>query len=308
MIFVRLILIAVIAIGTYLTLNVAYASATPKSIAVSPIPSEHVAGATISIENKIVEFDENLEKTIDDALAGTRGTYAIVIKDLQTGATYTRNSEREFPTASLYKLWVMAETYHQIDEGKFSEEASMSATVESLNKAFGISSESAELTEGGFTMSVNEALNRMITVSHNYAAYMLTQKIKTANLKSFLEINGFTSSKVGPDPESTASDIALFLEKLYRKELGTAEHTTKMLDLLAAQKLNDRIPKYLPKGTRVMHKTGELDGVKHDVGIVEGPKGDYIIVLLSETNDQLAAAERLANISKNVYDYMNSWK
>lgn len=303
MVLVRFILITVIAIGTFLTLHVAYASATPKAILASPIPNEFVAGASTAA-TETVPFDAELGKSIDDALAGTRGNYAVIVKDLTTGATYSKNSERTYPTASLYKLWVMAETYHQIEEGKLDEEASMSANVESLNKAFGIASESAELQEGSFAMSVSEALEKMITVSHNYAAYMLTQKIKTSNMKTFLETNGLTHSKVGPDPESTASDMALYLEKLYTGKLSSEEHTKKMLDLLAGQKLNDRIPKYLPKGTKVMHKTGELDRVKHDVGIVSGPKGDYIIVLMSDSGDQLAAAERLANISKNVYDYM----
>lgn len=305
MILARIFLIAVVAIGTYLILDVTYASAQVTEITASPIPDENVQGASVAADGTASSvFDEELGKTIDDALAGTRGTYAVVIKDLRTGATYTLTPDRVFPTASLYKLWVMGETYHQIAEGTLTEETKMSNTVEALNKAFGIASESAELKEGEFAMTVKEALNKMITVSHNYAAYMLMMKIKTANTKTFIETHGFTGSKVGPDPESTPTDMALFLEKLYRGELGTPENTQKMLDLLALQQLNDRIPKYLPKGTKVMHKTGELGRVKHDVGIVKAPSGDYVIVLMSDSSDQLAAAERLANISKNVYEYM----
>jgi beta-lactamase class A len=306
MILVRLLLVVVIAIGTYLTLDVAYASAQVTKIAASPIPSENVAGATTSAEAiELPIFDPELGRKIDDALAGTTGTYAVVVKDLNTGATYTKNADRVYDTASLYKLWVMAETYHQIAEGKFTEDTKVSGTVEALNKSFGIASESAELKEGGFTMTVKEALEKMITVSHNYAAYMLTQKIKTANMKTFLTDNGLTHSQVGPDPKTTASDMELFFDKLSKKELGTPENTQKMLELLAGQKMNDRIPKYLPKDIRVMHKTGELDRVKHDVGIVSTPNGDYILVLMSDSSDQLAAAERLANISKGVYEYMS---
>lgn len=306
MIFVRLLLIFVIAMGTYLTLDVIYSSSVVTKIAVSPIPREDVAGATDSATEALAPptFDKGLNDAIDDALAGTHGTYAVVVKDLATGATYTRNADRKFATASLYKLWVMGETYHQIAEGKFTEDTEMHDTVESLNKTFGIASESAELKDGEFTMTVQQALEKMITISHNYAAYLLTKKIKPANMQTFLNAHNLSHSKVGPDPTSTPSDIAAFLEKLYTKQLGTPEHTQKMLDLLAAQELNDRIPKYLPKGTKVMHKTGELDRVKHDVGIVSGPTGDYILVLMSESTDQLAAAERLANISKNVYEYM----
>lgn len=305
MILVRLLLVAVIAIGTYLTLDVAYASAKVTKITASPIPGGSVAGASTSADPlETLEFDSELGKKIDDALAGTSGTYSVIVKDLNTGATYTRNPDREYDTASLYKLWVMGETYQQIQEGKFTEETKVSGTVEALNKTFGISSESAELKEGEFSMTIKEALEKMITISHNYAAYMLTQKIKSASMKSFLADNGLTHSKVGPDPKATAADMSLFLEKLYKKQLGTAENSQKMLELLARQQLNDRIPKYLPKDIRVMHKTGELDRVKHDVGIVSAPTGDYILVLMSDSSDQLAAAERLANVSKGVYEYM----
>lgn len=42
------------------------------------------------------------------------------------------------------------------------------------------------------------------------------------------------------------------------------------------QKINDRIPKFLPKEVVVAHKTGDMDYFEHDVGIVYTPKGDYI--------------------------------
>ena len=54
-----------------------------------------------------------------------------------------------------------------------------------------------------------------------------------------------------------------------------------------------------------MHKTGELGGMKHDVGIVSGPSGDYIIVLMSDSNNPKAAAERMAKVSENVFNYMS---
>lgn len=286
-------------------LDVAYVSAQDTKIAVSPIPKEEVAGSSSS-QLPVLIFDESLGKSIDDALSGTSGTYAVIVKDLRGGKVYSKNENEAFLTASLYKLWVMAETYEQIAEGKITEENEMSNSVENLNKTFKLASESAELKEGNISLTVKQALEKMITVSDNYAAYLLMTKIKTSNVKSFIERNNFSHSSIGSDPKTTATDMALFLEKLYRQELGTKEHTEKMLNLLARQQLNDRIPKYLPENITVMHKTGELDGVKHDVGIVSGPSGDYIIVLMSESDDPKAAAERLAKVSEVVYKFMET--
>lgn len=304
MLLVRFLLITVIAVGTYLTLDVAYASAQDTKIAVSPIPDEEVAGDTTA-GTTLQLFDDQLDKSINEALAGTNGTYAIIIKDLRTGKTYTKNEHESFETASLYKLWVMAETYRQVADGTLTEETGMKNSVESLNKIFNISSESAELQEGEISLTVKQALEKMITISDNYSAYLLMTKIRTSSVRSLLESQNFSSSSIGPEPKTDPADMALFLEKLYRNELGTREHTEKMLDLLGKQQLNDRIPKYLPKGIKVMHKTGELGRMKHDVGIVSGPSGDYIIVLMSDSNNPQAAAERLAKVSENVYNYMS---
>ena len=79
-----------------------------------------------------------------------------------------------------------------------------------------------------------------------------------------------------------------------------------MIDILKEQTLNDRIPKNLPQQTEVAHKTGELFGFKHDAGIIFGKKGDYIIVVLSETKNPKLSAEKIAKFSKEVFDYFEA--
>ncbi|MBP7832919.1 MAG: serine hydrolase [Candidatus Levybacteria bacterium] len=248
-----------------------------------------------------------LPKIVSDSLSGTTGTYAVVIKNLSTGESYQLNETRKFDSASLYKLWVMATTYQIMETGKLDPEVILDRSIPELNEKFDIASESAELTEGQFTMSVKNALHQMITISHNYAALALSEKIGLSNVTKFLKNNSLSNSRIGGDlPQTTASDIALFYEKLYAGKLGSKGSTASMLELLKKQQLNDRIPKYLPEGLEVAHKTGELGAVKHDTGIVFTPKGDYIIVLLSETNSQTAAAERQALLSKAVFEYFQN--
>ncbi|KKQ37961.1 MAG: Beta-lactamase, partial [Candidatus Levybacteria bacterium GW2011_GWC2_37_7] len=182
----------------------------------------------------------------------------------------------------------------------------LSEDVRVLNQDFNIDPESSELTGGTITLTVKDALKQMITISHNYSALLLTKRIKLSNVAKFLETNGFKDSSVGgsgDSPKSTADDIALFFEKLYKGELANTQYTKEMLDLLKAQTLNDKLPKYLPKGTVVAHKTGEIDYLSHDGGIVYTPKGDYIIVVLSESEFPSGAEDRIAQISKSVFNY-----
>lgn len=251
---------------------------------------------------------KSLHEVIEKSLEGTQGTYSVYIKHLKTNESYAHNENRVYESGSLYKLWTMATVFDQLESGELEEDQKLSQGIAVLNRKFSISPENAEQTSGTITLTVKEALNQMITISHNYAALLLTEKIKLSTVGKWLDENKFTNSKVGSDgsaPQTTALDMALFLERLYRAELGSAENTNKMLDLLKAQKLNNKLPLYLPAGTIIAHKTGELGWYSHDAGIVYTQKGDYIIVVLSESSSPKGAEERIGQLSKNVFDYFS---
>lgn len=254
---------------------------------------------------KIFPASKALGEIIDKELTGIKENYGVVIKNLKTGEYYTSGEKSTYEAASLYKLWVMATAYEQIKNGSLREDEVLSQDVEVLNEKFGISSESAELTQGTITLSVADSLYKMITISDNYAALLLTEKVRLSSVASFLEKNGFSESHVDVEgaPITTAYDIALFFEKLYRGEIIDSQYSAKMLSLLKEQKLNNKIPKYLPQGTIIAHKTGELGEYTHDAGIVYVDKGDYIIVVLSKTKDPSLAEEKISDISASSYNY-----
>ena len=52
---------------------------------------------------------------------------------------------------------------------------------------------------------------------------------------------------------------------------------------------NTRIPLRLPDGTRVAHKTGTLDGVVNDAGVVYGERTDLALAFLCEGQADPAA-------------------
>ena len=97
-----------------------------------------------------------------------------------------------------------------------------------------------------------------------------------------------------------------FFEKLYKGELIDPMYSQKMLTLLKAQQINHKIPKYLPDTVMIAHKTGELDEFSHDAGIVYTAEGDYVIVLLSDSDNPRAAEEVLARTSESIYSYFTS--
>lgn len=250
--------------------------------------------------------NESLKDIVENALLGTKGTYGIVVKNFKTGETYYANEHRVYEAGSLYKLWVMATAFNKIRTGAWKENQVLTEDVAVLNDKFYIDPDLAEQTEGAITLSVDQALEQMITISHNYAALLLTEKLKLSSVATFLKENNFNESKVGTNGEAptiTPNDTALFFEKLYRGELINQEYSNKMLDLLKRQQLDDKLPKYLPQSVVIAHKTGEIGGFTHDAGIVYSPNGDYVIVVLSESDSPPGAEERIAEVSKAVYTY-----
>lgn len=249
---------------------------------------------------------KGLKDVIDNSLKDSQGTYGIVVKNLKTGEYYYLNENKVFDPGSLYKLWVMAVTFQQLEKGTITDSEVLSQYIQELNNQFGIPSDAAELTDGAITLTVKDALEQMITISHNYAALLLIEKIGRPSIQDFLKNYGFSASKTGDAVETTPKEIAVFLEKLYKGEFANPENTAKMIDLLKRQTKNEKLPKYLPVGTEIAHKTGEIDYFSHDAGTIYTPKGDYIIVVLSESDSPPGAEERIAEISKNVFRYFES--
>lgn len=243
--------------------------------------------------------------SIDNILANTDGEYGIYIKNLKTGETYTKGEHQAFEPGSLYKIWVMGAVFEKVREGKIKLDDEISANVAELNKEFEIDKEDAELTEGILNFSISSAIEQMITISHNYAAMVLTKKVGRANITSFMKNYGLLESSLGPPLKSSAYDLGNLFEKLYKGEVVNAEYSEKMLDILSRQKISDRIPKYLPAGTKVAHKTGDLGYFENDAGIVYAPKGDFIIVVLSETKHPDEAGDKIGRISEAAYKYFN---
>ena len=258
-----------------------------------------------------VERAENssLSKIVEKNLENQGGSYAVGILNLTTGDEYFKNKHQIFDTASLYKLWVMGLIYQKIENGTLQKNTVLSDSVENLNKKFNIASESAERKEGEVKMSVENAIDLMITKSDNYSALLLSSYLGISKIQLYLNEHGFSESKLGSSetlPSTSVYDILQFFYKLYYGELADKEFSEEMTTILRRQVLNGKIPKYLPDNTEIAHKTGELGMYSHDAGIVYSKNGPYIIVVLSDANNKKTADETIAQISKEVYNYFIS--
>jgi beta-lactamase class A len=79
----------------------------------------------------------------------------------------------------------------------------------------------------------------------------------------------------------------------------------RCLRVLKLQRVNDRIPKYLPVGVTVAHKTGLERSVCHDAGIIFSCNGDFLICVLTQHTNPNAQASKnfIARVALATYVY-----
>ena len=99
---------------------------------------------------------------------------------------------------------------------------------------------------------------------------------------------------------------------LYQSNAGTAEstlaHTDAMYSLLKMQQRRNKIPANLPDGVKVANKTGELDDVENDAGIIYNTAKniDLVVCFMSQDlTDSSEAQAVIAQDSRLIYGYYN---
>ncbi|GEM_PF-1723818 len=241
--------------------------------------------------------DDELSAELEDYLAGLDGEYGIAVESLSGGDSIYINADGEFLTASMYKVLVMYRVMEAVEAG----ELSLGDTI-TITEADTIENTDGDGMAEGTSLSIGDALHAMIAYSDNAAAYALTREVGGwGSVEAAASELGMSNTYFNGQFWSSPADMELFFAQLANGSLVSADASDYMIDLLMAQTKNDRIPALLPPEATVAHKTGELPSVRNDGGIVYGPNGDYIIVVMSQADPGEAVAAE-AEISRMVYD------
>lgn len=210
---------------------------------------------------------------------------------------YARDVDHEIITASLYKLAVLAEAEHQVDLGHLRYTDTITIDPEDIT-------EDGSFEDPGTELTLDEALEQMITVSDNGTALHLWRSLGPKNINKLLVDSGIQGFHIALDDDddnyATARAIASYFTLLAKGKLVSAAASDRMLKRLKRQQINDRIPAQLPEGTVVAHKTGNLAGLVHDAGIIFTPHGPRVLVVMTWDTDDDVATEFIAHLASTV--------
>jgi beta-lactamase class A len=269
-----------------------------------------LAAALLLVSARPVAADDSVTRaatTADAALAVFSGTAAVAIADPRTGTAYEHDAERIFPAASLYKLAVLVEVYRRATAGEVSLDDT-TITIADVDLGDG-----GDETIGGSTLSLREAVERMITVSDNSCARALLRLLDIHRVNATAAQLGLRDTVINTDMpagERTADFNTTSARDMERLFVGLQNGTVisraasaEMLAVLGRQQINDRLPTGLPVGTHIAHKTGNLEGVAHDVGIIATLSGPLVVIVLTEDYaeyaDVVALTHAVANAAFN---------
>lgn len=267
----------------------------------------------------------DIEKVIATEPAAT---IAIAFEDLKTGEKIFINEKVQMHAASTMKTPVMIEVFKQATEGKLNLSDSLliknefKSIVDGSTFSLSPDDDSDEIVYRriGKKMSIYDLVYQMITVSSNFATNILIELVKPENVMQTMRAIGAENIQVlrgvedikayrqGLNNTTDAFDMYLIMKKIAKREIVTPEACDEMIKILLDQRFKDKIPRYLPSTLKIAHKTGWINGIDHDVAIVYlTPDHPYILVVLTKGIENHVRAQKLiADISKLIYDALNS--
>jgi beta-lactamase class A len=235
-------------------------------------------------------------RAIARGFPGRIGVYARTMAPGQPLVAY--NASEHFPSASTIKVLIMATAYAR-------EEAAPGTLSDKIrfdrSELIGGSDFMSDVDDG-HVFTVRELITPMIQVSDNTAANLLIGYLGVAAINAEGRRAGMERTRLARkfldyaaiahhnDNVSTPADMARLLYVVERgarertRTLVSAKHCRAMVDIMLGQTDRDGIPAALPRGTSVANKTGEVEGTRDDVAIVE-PFGDSPFVLAIMTRD-----------------------
>lgn len=218
------------------------------------------------------------------ALAGQiPGRVAWSLVHPASGARVEHNAAEPFVAASIIKTPILMEAFRQAEyEGlDWNEEI----LLRDADKVGG--SGVLHVLRDGLPLSLRDLAVLMTVVSDNTATNILLGRLGVDRVNAFLKGRGcvITSCRRklydreamerGIHNRIAAGEISGLLADAARGALVSPAADADLLGIMRKQQYRDKIPWLMPDGVITATKSGSLDEVSHDCGVVTLPTGDW---------------------------------
>ncbi len=238
-----------------------------------------------------------LDQEVRAKLTGFKGAVSLYAKNLETGQSYSLKATDPVRTASTIKLAIMTECFAEANDGTLDFNQRIKVTHEEKVSGSGILQDMSDNDE----FPLRDVMTLMIVLSDNTATNLILNRIggnavnaqmaklgleQTRVMRKILgdrnDLKPFPSgiTEEGAKPEnkmwgigrSSPFEMVTLLEKIYKGELVSKAVSAEMLGILKKQRDHDGLGRNM-KDVTVANKSGALDHLRSDVGIIYSPGG-----------------------------------
>jgi beta-lactamase class A len=273
-----------------------------------PLPAQTLARIQPKVLAKIGDF---------------RGVLGLAVIDLRTGETMSVRGDEQFPTASIIKLPLLVEVFHQMKFGRLHWQDPLVMIEADQVGGSGL----LQRFRAPHQLTVGDAATLMIAISDNTATNLLIDKVGIRAVNARMDTLGFKHTRLHAKVfararttidsagsatfglgVTTPNEFARLLAQIYKGQIVSDSSSKQIVELLKLQMVNDRIPRLLPPEATVAHKTGEVDDTRNDCGIVYAKNHDFVFCALTRENQDKrwvndnAALVTIAELARMVYD------
>ena len=270
------------------------------------------ANAQISSTEKPAELRAKLAKNLETIASDLDGVMGYVVIDLTTGERIERMPREVFPLASTVKLALLYELFKQADEGRLNLDEVRRLDPQHVVGGSGVLT---ELTAPA--MPLRDYATLMVVLSDNTATNLLIDAVGMERVTARMAGLGMPTLKLrrkmidlaaarrGDENVGTPADLATLLTAIYKGEGLKKESAEALLTILKKPKTS-ALRRGVGSGVPVANKTGTLEGVEADAGIVYISGRPYILcVLTTFLKDNAAGDAAIAAASRAAFDYFN---
>jgi len=260
---------------------------------------------------------------IADLLAGVagRGDFGVWLGRLDGRPVFTHDAERTHYSASTMKLPVAMAMMRKVEAGELALDQPVTVHNDFASAAggrFGVNPAEDEApatwTKLGEQVPLGWLATEMVTRSSNLATDLVLELTGVDAANAVLAQYGSGASvirrgiddvggqKAGVSNLMSPADLAAMLVAVGNDRSASGDYVR---DLLAGNTWNGEIPAGVPEGTRVEHKNGWDERIRHDGGIVRPPDAEPFVLVVcttSELPDQ-EAQKLIAAIAAEAWDH-----
>jgi beta-lactamase class A len=242
---------------------------------------------------------EKLRAPLEKRAASHRGVVGLFVKDLTSAETLSINGRQQFPSASVIKVPILVELFHNVERGTIKLGDPLIMLAADQRPGSGV----LQFLSTPHTLTVADAAMLMIILSDNTATNLIIDKVGIRNVNARMDSLGlnqtrlhakvFLGSATTIDTAgtrrwglgvTTPEEMGTLFEKLYRGTVVSDTASKQMLSMLRRNFDYEEIPRLLPPGVSVAHKTGKLDASRSDCGIVYNNGKDYVLCIFTREN------------------------